>query len=386
MRSTTLLAMVLATVLSLSAPSNAHDRPQPGAYKLTDDLSYKNFFSSFDFFSGPDPTQGFVQFQNLTSAIDHGLVGYLEDTQSVFMGVDYSNKDAKGRASVRLESKKAWNHGLLIADIHHMPHSECGVWPALWLLSANETWPLGGEIDLLEGVNDYQSNSVTLHTSKGCVVDDSTSDGFGQAGNNLDTPLPFTGSLTTGDCDVAAEGQGNNVGCSIHAPTTVSNLQMGTGSDNSESTLPSYGTGFNKAGGGIYAMEWTSISISVWFLPRNSPFSTNATSTPDPTLWGTPMARFSGTGCDFEERFKNLKIIFDTTFCGEWAGMEWDKSCATKTGVSTCEAYVRDNPEVFKEAFWEVANLRWYQKEAAEHIKRETSAVFIKAKGRYHRA
>jgi len=37
----------------------------------------------------------------------------------------------RGRASVRLESKKKYTHGLFIADLFHMPNSVCGVWPAL---------------------------------------------------------------------------------------------------------------------------------------------------------------------------------------------------------------------------------------------------------------
>ena len=36
----------------------------------------------------------------------------------------------QGRASVRIESKKTFTHGLIIADIAHMPGDDCGVWPA----------------------------------------------------------------------------------------------------------------------------------------------------------------------------------------------------------------------------------------------------------------
>lgn len=116
--------MALAAIFSISAAQSA------ATYKLTEDLSYTNFFQAFNFFSGPDPTNGFVQYQNETSAIEKGLVAYLPDTQSVFLGVDYTTQDPNGRASVRLESKKGWNKGLLVADIRHMPASTCGSWPA----------------------------------------------------------------------------------------------------------------------------------------------------------------------------------------------------------------------------------------------------------------
>ena len=88
-------------------------------YQLTKDLSHENFFDNFELFSDADPTQGFVQYQNLTSAIENHYVGYLDD--SVFLGVDYKTKDPAGRASVRAESKITFNKGLLIADIKHMP-------------------------------------------------------------------------------------------------------------------------------------------------------------------------------------------------------------------------------------------------------------------------
>jgi hypothetical protein len=355
MQSNTFFTTVLATILSLATVSSAAS----GAYVLTDDLSYKNFFSAFDAFSGPDPTQGFVQYQDLASAADQHLIGYLQDTQSVYMGVDYAGKDPKGRASIRLESNKTWNQGVLIADIAHMPASTCGSWPAFWLLG-KQAWPVGGEIDLLEGVNNYESNSVTLHTSTGCKVDNITALNPNLGSTNT-ASTSFSGILATDDCDVAAINQDKNVGCSIHAPTSVSSAQMGSAD---MKNLPSYGTDFNDANGGIYAMEWTSTYISVYFFPHASPLykSVANTTSPDPSQWGTPMAHFSGTGCDFEQRFKDMRIIFNTAFCGDWAGKEWSKSCAKQTGVSTCEAYVQNNPDAFAESFWEVRGLKWFQK------------------------
>jgi hypothetical protein len=104
--------------------------PSLGAaeYTLKTDLSYKNFFDDFELFSDADPTHGFVQYQNLDNAIANQYVGYLNE--SVFLGVDYKNKDPNGRASVRAESTVTFDKGLIIADIAHMPLNECGTWPA----------------------------------------------------------------------------------------------------------------------------------------------------------------------------------------------------------------------------------------------------------------
>ena len=381
MRTFISLTTVLVIIPSFTAQAGT-------TYKLAEDLSYHNFFSAFDFFSGPDPTGGFVQYQNYTSAIEKNLAGYLSDTQSVFIGVDHTSKDPNGRASVRLESKKGWNKGLLIADIRHMPASTCGSWPAYWLLGSdaemngNIIWPDAGEIDILEGVNDYDQNAVTLHTSAGCIVDNTTS----PASGSESTALPFTGFLKTDDCDVAAPDQENNVGCSIAAPSRMppafkSRSAPSLKRDTRNTAFPSYGTPFNAATGGIYAMEWTSTSISVWFIPRtaahfNTLFPTPASSTflntmLDVSVLGTPMAHFAGQ-CNFDEKFRNLKIVFDTTFCGAWAGTEWESGgCAKKTGVETCEAYVRDYPDVFAQSYWEVAGLKWFQKDESGAVKQQ---------------
>ena len=160
------------------------------------------------------------------------------------------------------------------------------------------------------------------------------------------------------DCDVAAQGQDKNVGCSIAAPSQL---------PGANSELPSYGTSFNAGGGGVYALEWTDSFIQVWFFPRNSPTfpaTDQLTVSPDPSSWGNPLAKFQGSGCDFSQRFKDQRIIFNVAFCGDWAGSDkvWSSGCAAKTGVEKCDDYVRDNPDAFKEVYWEIAGLRWFDR------------------------
>lgn len=269
-----------------------------------------------------------------------------------------------------------------------MPHSECGVWPAFWLLSASREWPEGGEVDVLEGVNDARRGVVSLHTGGGCSVSDSA---------GLDEEWMFSGNMTSGNCDVDAEGQVKNKGCSITAPEFYGggdgdgdgDGEGEKGGKGAKKILPSYGTQFNAQGGGVYAMEWKKDGIKIWFFARSDPSfpdyfpssnSSTSNTSPDPTIWPTPIAAFSGPNCDFSEKFRDLKIIFDTTFCGEWAGREWESSgCKAKTGVQTCEAYVGGQPEKFEEAYWEVEGVRWYQevvegKGGSEKVGREFKA------------
>lgn len=55
------------------------------------------------------------------------------------MGVDttsYLDPNGSGRKSVRVQSKKAYNGALVIADLAHVPGGACGTWPALYVALA----------------------------------------------------------------------------------------------------------------------------------------------------------------------------------------------------------------------------------------------------------
>ena len=87
-------------------------------------------------------------------------------------------------------------------------------------------WPAGGEIDIIEGVNDYTNNQATLHTNAGCAL--ATSDS---------KSLSISGILVGGtNCAVSGT---TNQGCGIQANSNVT-----------------YGAGFNSIGGGVYASEF----------------------------------------------------------------------------------------------------------------------------------
>ena len=84
-------------------------------------------------------------------------------------------------------------------------------------------WPVDGEIDIVEGVNNYTNNQATVHTNVGCTL----------ASSNSNT-LSISGSVVGGtDCAALTTG---NQGCGIRAATSNS-----------------FGSGFNSNGGGVYA-------------------------------------------------------------------------------------------------------------------------------------
>jgi hypothetical protein len=199
-----------------------------------------------------------------------------------------------------------------------------------WTLGPN--WPNGGEIDIIEGVNSQAANDMTLHTNAGCTI---TNNG------------QFTGQMTTPNCDVNAPGQFTNAGCQIASHDTAT-----------------YGAGFNANGGGVYATEWTSSAISMWFFRRGSIPGDLSSGNPNPANWGNPTAKFSGS-CNIDQHFQNHNIIFDLTFCGDWAGNVWGSDPVCKSKASSCQAFVQNNPSAFTDSFWQVNSLKVYQSNGA---------------------
>lgn len=239
-----------------------------------------------------------------------------------------------GRKSIRLKSKREYNGNvLIIIDLDHMPTTTgnvlakgCSLWPAFWTVGPN--WPNNGEIDIIEYVNKQTNSFSALHTSKKCSM------------ANMNTST-LSGTYGSKGCYVSEPGQGTNTGCSITGSGTV-------------------GSAFNLQGGGVYAMEWTNDKyIRIYSFSRSSVPQDIISKNPDPSTWGLPYARFDIGGCGSScstDHFKGQNIIFDTTFCGDWAGNVFS-SCSTTT---TCSSFVRNNPSEFAEAYWLVNYVNIY--------------------------
>ncbi|KAL9604531.1 MAG: hypothetical protein Q9219_000496 [cf. Caloplaca sp. 3 TL-2023] len=291
-------------------------RPSFAAYSLQDDYSGSNFLSGFTFFTDTDPTAGYVDYVDGQSS---GL--FSQSGGSVKLSVDSSDvASGRGRKSVRLTSKASYNHALIVIDIGHMPANICGVWPALYappffLISTKLAAPSStkltfcGEIDIVEGVSKQSTNKMTLHSDPGC-------------------------SMNGKDCQ-------GSTGCSIDAGP--------------------YGAKINSAGGTVYAMEWTSDGMSIWAWSGGSAPSDATGKAPDPSGWGDPLANFpSGSSCEVDSFFKDQQIVFDTTFCGVWAGDVWPSDPDCSSLAPTCEEYVQNNPSAFRDAYWTINSLKVY--------------------------
>lgn len=315
-------------------------------YTLVDDYlqSPSTLINDFTFFTGPDPTDGLVNYVDSATAISTALIGivagnssspFTSGSQALYIGVDTSSVTPAGRPSVRISSKKIYQPGmLLVADIAHMP-AGCGTWPALWMLGAG-TWPDSGEIDIVERVEGQMANSMTLHTSAACSMPNASA--------------TFSGAMLTDNCDVAANG---NAGCQI----------MGEAGGAGASSA---GAPFNAQGGGVFVTEWTASVINVWFFAATAALPASLASnalTASTAGLGVPAASFPATPtCDFASHFRDMQILLDTTFCGAWAGAVWQSGgCAAQTGVATCNDYVANHPEAFTEAYWSIRALSVYE-------------------------
>ncbi|KAF5346866.1 hypothetical protein D9756_010559 [Leucocoprinus leucothites] len=294
-------------------------------YTLSETVLPSSFLNFFDFEDIADPTHGRVNYVDKSTAVSQGLVKQASRTSFVVRADDKKvlNPGGPGRNSVRIRSKQSFKTHVAVFDVHHMPQG-CGTWPAIW--ETGGQWPGGGEIDIVEGVNDQTPNAATLHTSSGCTMPSSRDQ---------------TGTSTQLNCDASVNG---NTGCGVRFPSPNS-----------------YGPSFNRNGGGWYAVERSPAGIKVFFWSRQSssvPSEVkNGGDSVNTADWGTPTADFPSTSCNIGRFFAAHNIIINLTFCGDWAGSVYGQSGCP----STCEDYVNNNPGAFNNAYFDFASIRIYE-------------------------
>ncbi|EAU84955.2 glycosyl hydrolase family 16 [Coprinopsis cinerea okayama7 len=361
---------------------------QAAPYSIAENIVGEGFYSAFDWQAISDPTHGRVRYVDQGTSLNLNLT-YASGNRFILRTDSRSllSPSGPGRNSVRIQSKRAYTRHVAVTsffvafplphstrtrftiyptflharwyihmyilppgrspstspasplpfsssvvdaraypgfDVHHMPQG-CGTWPAIWE-TAVSNWPYGGEVDIVEGVNDQAPNAATLHTGPGCSMPSSG--------------RPMTGTAGQLDCNAFIN---SNAGCGVKFPSSNS-----------------YGPEFNRNGGGWYAMERTDAFIKVWFWPRNSG------SVPEDVRhgrgqintdsWGTPTAYFPNTQCDITRHFSANNIIINITLCGDWAGNVFSQSGCP----GTCVDYVNNNPGAFEKAFFDMGAVRIY--------------------------
>ncbi|KAG8924549.1 hypothetical protein FRC01_011360 [Tulasnella sp. 417] len=327
-------------------------------YRVQDRYEGDNFFDGFGFDSFPDPTHGNVNYLKSSDAFDRGLA-YVDRDGLAVMKVDNTNTVPTGgnRDSVRITSKNSYTAGLIVLDVDTMPFG-CGVWPAFW--TVGDSWPNGGEIDILENVGNAVHAQYTLHTAPGCqldtsfvkantrkhrrrsvvhsmIVNDREAKHAARDNANGFSGMAFTGTILTSNCDATIN---SNTGCGIRDPNPES-----------------YGSALNENGGGVFATLLDENGVAVWFFPRDSIPDDLSSQSPQPETWGSPKAFWSSSQCPTKSFFGAQKIVINTTLCGDWAGSAYssDSSCP-----GTCAERVAD-PKNFDTAQWKIRSVTVYQ-------------------------
>ncbi|KAJ7254086.1 glycoside hydrolase family 16 protein [Mycena haematopus] len=294
-----------------------------------DEYSGSTFFDGFTFYTDSDPTHGTVTYVNQTYAFQNGLAYVNEGDGTVVMQGDNTTwlPEGQNRSSVRISSIAQYNTGLFILDLNRAPWG-CGVWPAFWTVGGGQ-WPFTGEIDI-EGVHDNEHNQVTWHTGPGCYLTPESN---------------YTGSLVLSNNGTA------NLNCD-------GNLPGNAGCGITEWSKASYGPFFDEQGGGVFAMKWDETGIAVYSFYRSAIPNDITTNSPDPANWGVPVAALAPDACNPLTFFVNHSIIFDITFCGDWAG----NSYATSGCPGSCTTRLMD-PANFVNASWSINSLKVYRKQ-----------------------
>ncbi|KAG8992833.1 hypothetical protein FRB93_002155 [Tulasnella sp. JGI-2019a] len=317
-------------------------------FSVEDKYAGDSFFDGFDFETFADPTHGNVNYVSQSQALDNKLA-YVQDDGVAVMKVDNTSTVQSGgnRDSVRITSKKSYSTGLFVLDVASMP-TGCATWPAFWLVGPN--WPAGGEIDILEGVNENVNAQYTLHTNPGCNLDTSFEKSASKrkrssftgkarhtrrAMNNAKSALAFTGTILTSNCDATSN---SNTGCGVRDPSDQS-----------------YGAPLNAAGGGVFATLLDSTGVAIWFFTRSSIPKDLTSGKPQPTGWGSPRAFWSSTSCPSSTYFRSQQIVINTTLCGDWAGAAYSSSGCP----GTCADRVA-NPKNFDNAQWKINSVIVY--------------------------
>nr|XP_019010746.1 uncharacterized protein I206_04048 [Kwoniella pini CBS 10737]OCF49527.1 hypothetical protein I206_04048 [Kwoniella pini CBS 10737] len=315
---------VLATSSSTSVA--ASETSSTVTLKLAKKYIGQDFMNDFDYFTADDPTNGYVNYISKSAAQKQSLID-VQANNVFYMAADSTNvPTGRGRDSIRISSKDKYADGVYILDLNHMPVG-CGTWPAFWTVTKSG-WPKGGEIDILEATNPNPQiyNVAALHTADTCTLNGQTY---------------MDGQIGEWECSAYLTG---NTGCGVKM----------TGATNG-----SYGGPVNGVGGGWYAM-WrdveNSAGIYIWFWPRNSadvPEDVKVTTT-NVANWGIPKANMTVPACKSD--FNNHNIIFDLTFCGDYAGATY----ASSGCPGTCATFVQNYPAAFSEAYWSINSVRVY--------------------------
>lgn len=313
----------------------------------------KYFFTTFPH---DDPTLGDVVYDRV-KWVNNSMI-MINEYDGLYCYVKDRN-DSLGYDSFRFTSKPYYNlkddiQKILFVFKGKFPSAN-GVWPAWWLNGSRlDKW-------LYKGYEDS--------------VSDDFLDKYSGIGNFYDTPSPVNSTdwPSAGEVDIVETINGNNI---IHNTVhtcpqmcdsewnddgIIKNCANATFSDpNSGCSGKSYSANSIE---GTFACLWEKSSFRFYYWQPNEDVRAIGgplSSFPNPNSWQKSNLKnsvklFDGSvDCDNEKHnewqcenckgsdrceFKNLKMIFNITLCGKWAGNQFDES---NNSLSNCKDYIRN--------------------------------------------
>ncbi|GAA0859004.1 hypothetical protein [Aliiglaciecola litoralis] len=319
-----------------------------GQATLTD---FKRHF--FTTFPHSDPTEGNVIYDRAQWSNDNMLSQAKNKPLQLFIK---QTNDPLMFDSVRATSKAFYNvegsaNQLLFVFKGKLPSGNA-IWPAWWLNGSYQNeWIYNGQSQATDG----------------------SLDAYSGVGNYYDTPsaVNSTDWPSAGEVDIIENINGQKVihntlhTCPQMYDSTWNNTNQITNCANGKSTDPNAGcTGTPyqvSEPAGTFAALWSqnSIEFFYWDMDQNvrqlgGPLSEK----PDPEQWRATHRKnlvqllptehvciddihqpWQCKNCQASETKKlaNLKMIFNITLCGKWAGAEFDD---TASSLANCEAYI----------------------------------------------
>lgn len=343
----------------------------PGQAKLEAE-SYENRFFTLDFegrnpsikdlekhfyttFPHNDPTLGDVVYDR-TKWI-HDDILQLKDKKGLFAYVKY-REDNKGFDSFRFTTKTFFNlnettQKILFVFKGKLPSAN-GIWPAWWLNGSKESaWTYQDSLPALtdEMLDRYSGKGNFYDTTS--PVNNTDWPGAGEIdiieNINGDANIHNTIHACPQMCDSEWNNDGVIINCANAKPTDVN---PGCSGKAYEIKKPE----------GTFACLWEQDMIRFYYWEPGSAVSGSGgplSAMPNPVLWnGIPLKNTvklleTDSVCDDTKHqpwqckncaesntcnFQNMKMIFNVTLCGIWAGNEFD---STDNSLDHCKEYIR---------------------------------------------
>lgn len=303
-----------------------------------------------------DSTNGAAQYLNKEEALSDE-VAVAHETHTILQvgkrGLPMKRKTAK------IKTMRSWRYFLAAVRFTHVPVG-CGLWPAFWTNGIGYRWPEGGELDVLEYVNDAPSRTA-LHTGarNQCQLD----------AKLLNTPgcpqFPDVNKMSY-DCTTAYP---KKLGCSSNSEPLQNPAEL--------NVQPV-----------TFVIEWTEMFVKVFKIPDHAMPADLLHESPRPREWDQwvisyyPFGR--SPGCpNAADLLAPQQLILNIGLCGDWSERKtWSMSqtCADLYGPregclagDCCPRFVEDidgkygADEYFRtRAFFNISWVKVFQQQHAD--------------------